>query len=162
MRYDLTIQQVAAVRAMLESDAETAGDETLLADTLEGETDLHELTKRLLDSIERDEGEAAILKEQEAARAARRKQAEGRIESRRMAIAALLQCAGVDKLRLPEATLSVRDLPPKPIVTDPDLLPDDFVTLVRKPNMAAIKDAPVLPAGVVMDNGRPSLTVRRT
>jgi hypothetical protein len=65
---------------------------------------------------------------------------------------------------LPEATVSVRTLGPRPKVVDEDALPDTLCKFVRKPDMKAIEDAlergESIP-GVVMTNGGASLTVRR-
>lgn len=159
MRIDLTKMQVGAVATMLR-DVLTE-DERLYLDTLEGETDLNECIRQLLDKIEEDEGIQAALAEQIADRAARKARAAERVKHNREAIQALLDCAGLDKLQLPEATLSVRKVPPKAIVTDPDALPDEYCTFVRKPNMTAIKEAETPPPGVSFDNGGISLTVRR-
>jgi len=160
MRHDLTMMQVQAVTTMLR-DQFGDDDERLLLDTLEGETDLFELVRKLLDGIETDEGDKAILAEQMDARKVRRDRCDARIKARREAVAALLECAGLDKLSLAEATLSLRKMAPKPIVTDAEALPDEFVTFTRKPNLAAIKEAQTMPPGVALDNGGTSLTIRR-
>lgn len=162
MRIDLTKIQVGAVAAALR-DA-LSDDERLYLDTLEGETDLYELTRQLLGQIEEDEGVQTILAEQIADRTARKQRAGERVKHHREAIMALIQCAGLDKLVLPEATLSVRDVPPKPIVTDEAAVPDDFCKFTRKPDMAAIKAGVETGAaieGVSFDNGGTTLTIRR-
>lgn len=162
MRLDLTKLQVSAVAAMLHD--QLAEDERFYLDTLEGETDLYELTRLLLVRIEEDEGVQAILSEQMADRTARKQRAAERVKHNREAIMALLQCAGIDKLTLPEATLSVRNVPPKAIVTDEAAVPDDFCKFTRKPDMAAIKagvESGAAVPGVSFDNGGTSLTIRR-
>lgn len=159
-RIDLTMQQVAAVALMLADDE----DEQLKADTLEGETDLYELSRFLLGRIEDDEGSVLALKEQIGDRQARKSAAERRIERRREVIKALLDCAQLDKLTLPEATLSVRAVPPKAIVTDEAAVPEALCRIKRAPDMAAIKaevEAGRAVPGVTFDNGGTSLTVRR-
>lgn len=159
MRVDLTRIQVAAIVTHLRDQFED--DEQLLLDTLEGETDLFEVARKLLDGMEADEGDKAALSEQIDARQTRKARADVRIKARREALAALMEAAHLDKLPLPEATVSLRKVSPKPIVTDADALPDAFVTLVRKPNLAAIKEAESLPPGCALDNGGTSITVRR-
>lgn len=158
-RLDLTRIQVEAVAAMLHDALED--DERLYLDTLAGETDLFEWVRRLLGRIEADEGNVAALKEQIADRTVRKNRAEQRIETTREAIKALLDCARLDKLTLPEATLSVRDVPPKIIITDEALVPDEFCKFTRKPDMAAIKAAETAVPGTMTDNGGSSLTIRR-
>lgn len=141
-------------------------DEALKLDMLEGETGLNEIVSRLLADNEDDEGQIAALDAQIDIRAARKERFAARIEGRKKAIASLMDCAQLTKLPLPEATLSLRTLQPRPKVADADQLPDGFVNVVevRKPNLEAIKDAvergETIP-GVVMTNGGSSLTVRR-
>lgn len=158
-RLDLTKLQVEAIAAHLRDQLDD--DERAYLDTLEGETDLFEWVRRLLGRIEEDEGIVAALKEQIADRTARKSRAEHRIETTREAIKALLDCARLDKLALPEATVSVRDLGPKIIVTDEAAVPDEFCKFTRRPDMAAIKAAATAVPGTSVDNGGTSLTIRR-
>lgn len=162
MRLDLTRIQIEAVAAMLRD--ELADDERAYLDTLEGETDLYEWASRLLDRIEDDEGNKAKLAEQISDRQARKARADSRIEANRQALMALLDCARLDKLTLPEATISVRSVPPKPFVADEAAVPDDYCRTSRKPDMAAIKagvEAGAVIEGVSFDNGGQSITIRR-
>jgi hypothetical protein len=161
-RIDLTKIQVSAVRDMLHDLL--ADDERAYLDTLEGETDLYELCRLLLNRIEEDEGVQTVLTEQIADRTARKQRACERAKHNREAIKALLECAGVDKLTLAEATLSIRDVSPKPIVTDEAAVPDEFCRFTRKPDMTAIKaglESGAVISGVSLDNGGNSLTIRR-
>lgn len=159
MRLDLAKLQIEAVATHLRS--ELGDDERAFLDMLEGETDLNEWVKRLLDRIEEDEGVGMALAEQISDRTLRKNRAAKRIEISRTAISALLECAGLDKLELPEATVSVRKVPPKPIVIDEALVPDEFCKFTRKPDMAAIKAADTPVPGTTTDNGGTSLTIRR-
>jgi hypothetical protein len=162
MRVDLTKIQVGAVVAMLRDWA--GEDDRLLHDTLEGETDLFEIVSRLLNEIEADEGVKLALAEQINDRTLRKGRADMRIKGHREAICALLECASLDKLQLPEATLSVRKVPPKAIVTDEAAVPDEFCKVTREPDLTAIKagvEAGAVIDGVSFDNGGTSLTIRR-
>jgi len=160
MRYDLTAQQVAAVVAMLPDD----GDEQLRADMLEGETDLYEFASKLLAHNEDDEGIVNALAEQIDDRKVRQDRAKVRIAHRRDMLKALLDIAGIDKLALPEATVSKRDIAPKPIFPNIDLIPDEFCRFDRKIDRDKIKALDLsagLPSWATMDNGGTSITVRR-
>ncbi len=159
MRADLTKIQVEAVVRNMRDHFDD--DEQLRLDTLEGETDLFELARKLLDDIEADEGDKSALAEQMDARKARRDRCDARIKARREALAALMECAGLDKLPLAEATLSLRTMQPKLVVVDADALPDDLCTFTRKPNLTAIRDAEAPVPGTALDNGGVSLTIRR-
>ena len=160
MRIDLAQSQIAAVAAMLAND----DDDQLKLDTLEGETDLFEISRRILNRIEEDEGAVSVLSEQISDRQARKQQAQRRIERRREALMALMECGKLDKLPLPEATLSVRKVAPKAVVTDEAAVPDDYCKTIRRPDMAAIKagvEAGRAIPGIALDNGGASLTIRR-
>lgn len=162
MRVDLTKMQVEAVVAMLRDDMDE--DERLLVDTLEGETDLFEMVGKLLGQIEVDEGNVKALAEQIADRQSRKARASDRIDAYREAIQALMGCAKLDKLTLPEATLSVRQVPPKCLVTDEAAVPDELCRFRRSPDMALIKaemESGRVVSGVTLDNGGTTLTVRR-
>lgn len=155
------IQRIAdALRAMLGDEQ----DEQLILDCLEGETSLFELVRAMLGHIETDEGIIAALKQQIEDRNSRKARAEHRIECARNAIGDLLAAARIDKLALPEATVSTRMVPGRPKVSDADLLPEDMCRIERKPDMKAIKEAMdsgrSIP-GVTLSNGSVSLTIRK-
>jgi hypothetical protein len=164
MRPDLTLAQISAIRTML-ADQGGDDDEPLRVDMLEGSTDLFELAGRLLSAIEDEEGSKAVLIAQVQDRNDRKARVERRIESYRDTLRALIEAAGTDKLALPEATVTMRKVAPKLIVTDPDALPDALCRITRKPDMAAIKeffsDNPDNCIGVTLDNGGLSMTIRR-
>ena len=105
-------------------------DEALKLDMLEGETGLNEIVSRLLADNEDDEGIIAALDAQIDIRAARKERLGNRIEARRKAIGSLMDCAQVTKLPLPEATLSLRTLQPRPKVNEIAELPPEFVRAV--------------------------------
>lgn len=166
MRADLTALQVRAVVTMLRDAFGDEPDEQLLLDTLEGETDLFEMARKLLDGIERDEGDKAVLTEQMDVRKVRRDRCDSRNKARRDALMALMDCAGIDKLPLPEATLSLRQLAASIKVNDPAAVPDEYTVPNPKPDLDAIKaafspDTPDLPNWLRVEPERPSLTIRR-
>lgn len=158
-RFDITLQQATAIAAMLRDQLED--DERAYLDTLEGETDLYEWVRRLLGRIEEDEGVSMVLAEQISDRTLRKNRAQKRIEANREAITALLESAKLDKLSLPEATVSVRKVAPKLIVIDETKIPDELCKFTRKPDMAAIKAADSAVPGTALDNGESTLTIRR-
>jgi hypothetical protein len=162
MRIDLTKMQVSAIVTMLRDEL-GEDDDRLLLDTLEGETDLFELVGRLLNQIEAEEGTVLALKGQIDDRTARKQRSEQRKESHRNAILALMEAARQEKLLLPEATLSVRTVAPKPIFPNVDLVPDEFCKFDRKLDREKLKsvDPSNLPSWATMDNGGTSLTIRR-
>lgn len=157
---------IQRVMASLELAHGFDDDHQLKLDCLEAETELLEVVRQLLNDNEDDEGQIAALDEQIDVRSIRRERAEQRIEGRKKAIASLMDCAAETTLKLPEATLSLRTLKPRPTVSDPDALPDAFLIeeVKVKANMEAIKaaiEAGATIPGVTMTNGGSSLTVRR-
>lgn len=163
MRVDLTAAQVAAIRIQL---LDAVGDDAQLwADTLEGQTDLFECVSALLNDIEEDEGQKAALTEQMDARKMRRDRCDVRIQAKRNAIAALMEAAGLDKLQLPEATISYRMTSPKLEINDAAAVPDEFMEVKRVPSKTRINeqfsvDGP-LPNWLRADPAKPSIAIRR-
>lgn len=156
--------EIGRVISLLELCPGFDDDERLKLDTLEGETELNEIVSQLLSESEDDEGLIAAVKAQIEVRRERIHRLESRIEARRNAIVSLMDIAQLAKLALPEATVSVRTLGPRPKVADEEALPDAYCTFVRKPDMAAIKKAfedGLQVPGTVLSNGGASLTVRR-
>lgn len=162
MGYNFTAQQITAVKAMLPDD----DDEQLLHDSLEGLTNLHDYVSTLLSLNENDEGVVNALAEQISDRKVRQDRAKHRIETRRDMIKALMEMAGIDKLTLPEATVSHRAVAPKVIFPNIDQVPDSFCKFERKLDREKLKvidpNSPDgLPSWATMDNGGTSITVRR-
>lgn len=135
-------------------------DEDLVLGMVEGETDAGECLDFMLKLNLADKALIDAQKAHEGEVAERRKRMETRVKARREAMLAILQAIDVKKWERPLATLSCSEKKPKRVVTDADLLPDEFCRIERKPDMAAIKDAKDMPDGVTMDNGGVSLTVR--
>lgn len=163
MRIDLTLGQLHALKLMLADQFEE--DERGWLDLIEGETDAFELVRKLLDRIEAEEGARDALTEQMEARKLRRDRCDARIKAQRDAIMAVLGCAGLDKLQLPEATLSMRKIGASLKVNDPAAVPEEYCTFKPTPNMDAIKSAFApggdLPNWLRTEPERQSLTVRR-
>lgn len=107
--------------------------------------------------------QAEACKELAARYSARQKSFEGRAESMKGIIHSLMIAAQEIKYQGAAGTVSIRDVPPKPIVLDESLLPSDYFKEVRTVDKAlinqAIKDGYSIP-GVGMDNGGITLTIR--
>jgi hypothetical protein len=164
MRLDLTLVQLNAIRLNLAD--EFPDDERGYLDLIEGETDAFEMACKLLDGIESDEGDIAKLKDQMDTRKVRKDRCEARIKARREALIAIMECAGVDKLPLPEATVSLRQLAASVKVNDPAAVPDEYTVPKPVPDLDKIKaafapDSAELPNWLRVDPARPSLTIRR-
>ncbi|MEQ3625944.1 MAG: siphovirus Gp157 family protein [Celeribacter sp.] len=140
-------------------------DETLTQDMVEGETGLLEAIGAALAEIDECEVMKVGLKEKEAAFAARRKRVEARMERIRGLIEQALVIADMKSLRLPSATLTVSQLPSKPLITDEAAIPVEFwkrpdPVLDRKALKDAFDNGDAIP-GVTASNGTTSLKIRR-
>jgi len=140
-------------------------DERAWIDTLEGETSVMEVAAKVVDRIGECETMSEALKERIGGMMIRKGRIENQADGLRGALVILLREAGIKKLELPEATLSVRDVAPKPVITDETMLPDNLFKIKKSPDLTAIKKALAegqeVP-GAVLDNGRSSVTIRRT
>lgn len=163
MRIDLTLMQLDAIKRDLAD--QFTDDERGWLDLIEGETDAVELVTKLLDGIEADEGDDEALAKQIEVRQARRKRCAARIAARRQSIMAIMDTAGLKKLPLPEATLSIGTTKAKLAINDTAAVPSEYGDTIVKPSMDKIKAAfpldGTLPNWLRVDDARPSLTIRR-
>lgn len=145
---------------------EQSDDEELLLDMLEGETDLFEIVRKLLDANEDDEGRKAALTEQMNIRKERRDRCDNRIAKRRELIRELMEIGGVQKLPLPEATISRQKVKAKITVKEADAVPQELCKVTYKPDMEKIKEqytiGRVLPNWLTIEPERETIVIRRS
>jgi hypothetical protein len=140
-----------------------SGDEKLLGDMVEGETGLHEFLTRVVDVMDDAEENIDGIQVKMDERKARKARFEQRYEAMRTLAKKLMEQAGLRKIVLPTATLSISAGPPRVIVTDEARLPPDCIRIKREPNRIAIKER--LERGEHVDgaelsNSEPQLAVR--
>lgn len=127
--------------AILELYPEIAEDESLRADVLDAETDFHKLidtlVKRKLDAREMATG-AKARKQEIGERQSRFERQEAGFDT---LIKSLMQFADMQKVVLPEATVSITKPRTKVNVIDVNELPQGFYIVERKPKSAEIKAA---------------------
>jgi len=139
------------------------GDEQLLADSIEGSTDLHEfltaVVRRMCEAEACAEGIGDLIRETKE----RQQRFEQRGEAMRAMAFKLMNAADVRKLELPQATLSIRAGVPKVIITDETRLPEDCIRIKREADKVAIKEhlarGEHVP-GAEMSNATEVITVR--
>lgn len=151
------------ITALLLEFPELADDATLRADVIEGQTNTNDVLAALVNSVLEAESMAVALSLRGREISDRKKRFDNQGEALRKVILSIMERAGLAKVLLTEATLSSRFIAPAPVVTEPEKLPDDCVRIERKPDMAAIKAAIEGKReidGVVMSNGKSSLTIR--
>lgn len=153
----------AHIEALRHSHPQIASEEDAWLLTLESETELHEFLAVAEDrradadtKIEANSNRIAALK-------VRCDRFEQRTASLRTLAFKLLMQAGLKKLELAAATLSIRAGQPRVIITDESSLPPDCVRVRTEPNKIAIKErlerGEHVP-GAELSNSEPTLAVR--
>lgn len=131
----------AHVAALFEQYPELHEDGELRADTFEGETDLHALVKRLVKIRTDASAMAASVKAIKQDNAERQSRFERKADGATALLKSLLLAADVDRVTLPEATVSITKPRTKVNILDEDALPQGFYAVLRKPKSAEIKAA---------------------
>jgi hypothetical protein len=157
-----------ALKEQLLAQYPDIGDDAL-ADTLEGATNLHEALAQVIDSAENDRTLCDALGQRIEEMRARQKRIEERIEHKREFAATVMESAGIKKLSLPAATVTLTPRPPKVIVTDEAALPAAYFTtpdppaprVDRRKLAEALKYGEDVP-GALLSNSRPTITIRRS
>jgi len=140
-------RETEAARTLLAGMRATIGDEdiALLADTLEGETDLFEAIDTALAEIDETEVLIAGLKKKEGQFSKRRRAMEERVRRFRGLVEQAMAVAEQQKLRRPTATLTLRKLAPDVVVTSEADIPSEFFVPQPPPppklDKAALKEA---------------------
>jgi hypothetical protein len=151
------------IEAMKAVHPELTDDLELLADMVEGETDLHPVLAKLTDFVLDAESMAEAVKARKNEMGERQKRYERQGDIGRKAIQQLMEAAGQQKIVLPEATLSITSPRDKAEVTDAEALPQGFYKTERKPLskeiLAALKAGETIP-GAQLRVGEAGLMVR--
>lgn len=139
-------------------------DPQLILDMIEGETDLGEACALVYEETLEDEILLAGLASKIEELQARKSRMERSVEQRRAVILMAMEKAGLGILKTPLGTMSVRQIPPKTIVTDEALVPARFwrpadPTLDKRALKAALDAKEEVP-GAMLSNGGIGLTVR--
>lgn len=159
------IKEIEAVRVLREHIADlAAGDEDVIRDTLEGETDLDGLVAALVASIGEDEAHSEGLKTYEGALALRRKKFDDRAAYKRTLIATALEIAARPTIETDAGTVSLKPVPPKALVTEEADVPAEFwkptpPKLDRSALLAALKEGRAVP-GASLSNGGTTVSIR--
>lgn len=151
------------IDALLAAYPELAEDDDLRRDMLEGETDAHRVLARIV-AVERDaDSMVRAVAERQRDLAARKARHERKKEAMRVLLMRLLKAAGLPKVALPEATVSITKKAASVEIVDADALPAWAYETERKPKkkeimerLAANENVP----GAVLKAGGETLTVR--
>lgn len=129
----------ARVHALLEAYPELAEDDDLRADMILGETDIDRIASKLVRIIgerkARADGLSGYISELQDRKARELRGMEGA----RDMLKSIMQAGAIDKLPLPEATVSITKPRIKCVVDDVNELPQGFYEIQRKAKTADIK-----------------------
>ncbi|MDX0354276.1 hypothetical protein GOC51_03520 [Sinorhizobium meliloti] len=164
-------RQTEAAKSLLSSlrDQGVDDDAELVADAIEGETNLVEAIEAALAQIDECDVLVTGLKAKEAEFEARRKTVEKRAERIRTLIEQAMLATDQLSMKLPTATLSLTKRAAALIVTDEADIPAKYWVeqprpapkLDKKALTADLREAKAAIPGATLDNGSFSLTVRR-
>lgn len=165
----LIIEAEAAKRLVAHiRDRGQSDDAELVADTIEGETSVHEAIAAAIDQIDNCEVLVIGLKAKEEAFSERRRHIETRAETLRAAIEQAMITAEAANIQLPTATVFISKRKPGLIVENEAEIPSEFFITPETPApkldkralAAALNEGRKVP-GATLDNGTISLSIRR-
>lgn len=165
----IAIETEAAKRLLVQlRDNGHGDDDELVADSIEGQTSIHEAIAAAIDEIDMLEVSIIGAAAKEAAIAEFRKAKERRVEFIRAAIEQAMLATEQEKLSLPTATVFISKRKPGLIVENEADIPSEFFItpeapapkLDRKALAGALSGGRSVP-GATLDNGSVSLSVRR-
>lgn len=160
-------KQIAAAKALRETLAIALGDDAdTMRDMIEGETSLHEAIASVMASIREDEMMSVgigVMMDDLKKRLVRLNE---RISRKRTAVEQAMIIGELRSLELPDATLTIKAVPPKLEIVDEASVPAKFwfsrePELDRKAIKAALKDGEAVP-GATLGNGSVTLQIRRS
>lgn len=138
-------------------------DEELLADTLEGETDLHRVVEKLVTQVREHDMLAEALAARIGMIRERQTRATMRMNFYRGLIHRLLTHTGVKSVPTVEGKVSVVNAPDRVIITDEAAIPEEFMRIKKEPDKSAIKTALKSGkhiSGATISNGGTTITIR--
>ena len=151
------------IQALMNEHPDIMFDEDLKEDMLLGSTDFYELVGKIHLNIMHNSALMHSLIDILDDINRRREVLRNRVDFQRALIKRLMEVADQRSIDLPTAKISLGKSPSKVIITDENVIPDEFVRVKREPNKTAIKEALVggkdVP-GATLSNGGTSLTIR--
>lgn len=158
-------EEAEAARVLLANIRDIiADDEDAAATAVEGETNLIEAIAAAVEQVAADEAHAEAIAAVAKRYAERKSRLEARAERARAAIAVAMDMAGLKKVELPQAVLTIKATPPKAIVTDEAAIPSRFwkpadPKLDKKAVLDALKAGDKID-GAELSNGGTTLQIR--
>ena len=156
---------IRAAEVLKQTLRDIAGDDVdAIRDTIEGETNLHDLIAKTCENIVIDGGMVTGLGDVMKSLADRKDRIEKRIASMRIACLKAMEIAELSSLETLTGTLTRKTLPPSVIISDEAVIPSQFwkpsdPRLDKKAILAALKTGEAIP-GCELSNGGETLQIR--
>jgi hypothetical protein len=131
----------AEIAKLIDANPELAEDETLLEDMLVGETAIEPVLAKLVRKANEAKATAAATKELASAYSERSQRFTRQADAARALMKSVMDAAGLQKITLPEATLSITKPRASVNILDLQALPQGYFQTERKADRAAIKSA---------------------
>lgn len=131
----------AEIAKLIASYPELADDESLRADTIDGQTNALRIIERALAERQDAEMMAGAIHAREEELITRRGRFERKADAMKALIKSIMRAARLDKLTLTEASLSLTKARQTVGIEDLDQLPQGFVRLKREADKKAIMEA---------------------
>lgn len=157
--------EIYAAKALKETLLKLTDDASAIADTIEGETSLHDAIANVMEFVRDDEIMVAGIERMQETLSARKSRLETRIDFYRNAMLQAMQIGEIKTIELPDATITAsRTARGLEIVNESEIpalywKPQD-PTLDKKALKDALKDGQDIP-GALLNNGGISITIRR-
>lgn len=140
-----------------------ADDPDLLADTVEGETNLHRVVEKLVTAVRENDMQAEAIAARIGSLRERQTRATTRMNFYRSLIHRLLTATGQTTVATTEGKVSVVNAPERVIITDETAIPKEYQRIKTEPDKAEIKKA--LSAGkhisgATLSNGGTTIMIR--
>lgn len=152
------------VKNLLLQYPDIADDEQLLVDMLEGATDFHEVIQKIFNYMAECEMMASAIGDRIAKMSARKARMEKNVSLTRTLIHKMMTDAGVKKIDVTEASISIKSTPDKVIIIEEHTIPDEYLKIKKEPDKTAIKKAldegAIIP-GATLSNGGTTISIRR-
>ena len=167
---DIMRNPVFAVNAILEHVAtlkrefpQLAEDDELLADTLEGETDLNSVAEKLVTMIRECDMNSEAIGARIGALRERQTRSTTRMNFYRGLLHRLLTESDVKQVKTVEGNVSVVNSPERVIIIDETAIPDEYCRIKREPDKTAIRKAlnsNKHVSGASLSNGGTTVSIR--
>ena len=131
----------AQIDALYAAYPEIKEDEDWRLDALEGQTDLHELLRELERQRRRADYDAEAIRTEIKDLRKLCQRRDNRVEVLRALMFSLLQWAELRKMPLGVATLTIKPGPPRVIIEDETIIPDEFFRIIREVDKIKIREA---------------------